>query len=88
MEISEFASIKLYLNQASQQSYLQHSKRTDKFLQVTDMGVVYAHICPAIDIESKQKQFQNEQEQSSVHAECRLPLDVIVGFDGCNEVKK
>jgi len=47
------------------------------------MGVVNSHICPAIEIDSKQKQFQYKQEQSSVHAECRLPLDVFVSFNGC-----
>ena len=36
---------------------------------------------PAIQVDAKQEELQNEQEQSSEHAERRLPLDVFVGLD-------
>ena len=49
------------------------------------MGVVNAHRFPAVQIDSKQKQFKYEEKQSSVHAERRLPLDVIVGFNRCED---
>ena len=52
------------------------------------MSVVNPHVRPAIQIDSKQKQFQYEQKQSSVHAECRLPLDVFVSFNGCKGKSK
>lgn len=64
-------------------TYLQGSKRTKKVFEVAYVRMIYPHSSPTIQIDSKQKELQNKQEESSVHTECGLPLDILVGFKCC-----